>query len=86
MTRPIMAMFDLLGFAALAFTLTFGFFEWQETKAAGSVSATGLIAGLLTFALGAYRAGKCSRRRSRLQSPRRWCWPSAKRSIAFCSA
>ncbi len=45
---------DLLGFAALAFTLTFGFFEWQETKAAGSVSATGLIAGLLTFALGAY--------------------------------
>ncbi len=45
---------SVLGFAALAFAATFGFFEWRETTAAGSVSATGLVAGLLAFALGAY--------------------------------
>jgi len=45
-----------LGLGFLALALTFGFFEWQETKAAGSFSATGLVAGLLAFALGAYAA------------------------------
>lgn len=45
-----------LGLGFLAFALTFGFFEWQETKAADSFSATGLVAGLLVFALGAYAA------------------------------
>ena len=44
----------VLGFAALGFAATFAFFEYREVRAAGSVSATGLVAALLTFALGAY--------------------------------
>lgn len=45
---------SVLGFAALGFTAAFTLFEWQEMRAAGSFSATGTIAGLLSFALGAY--------------------------------
>lgn len=44
----------MLGLGFLAFAPTFAFFEWQQAKSTGSVSATGLVAGLLTFALGAY--------------------------------
>ncbi len=44
----------VLGLAALGFAATFAFFEWREMRGAGSYSATGLIAGLLSFALGAY--------------------------------
>jgi uncharacterized membrane protein (DUF4010 family) len=44
----------LLGFAALGFAGWFGYFEWRETASQGSVSATGFVAGLLGFALGAY--------------------------------
>lgn len=43
-----------LGIGLLAFAATFAFFEWQQAKFLGSVSATGLVAGLMTFALGAY--------------------------------
>lgn len=45
---------NVLGFAALGFAGTFAFFEWRENKIAKSSSATGLVAGLLAFALGAY--------------------------------
>jgi uncharacterized membrane protein (DUF4010 family) len=44
----------VLGFAAAGFAATFAWYDWHETHAAGSVSATGLVAGLLSFALGAY--------------------------------
>src|SRR5262249_41882723 len=44
----------LLGFGALGFAGWFGFFEWREAQSQGSFSATGLVAGLLAFALGAY--------------------------------
>ncbi len=44
----------VLGFAALGFSAGLTLFEWRETRAAGKFSATGLIAGLLAFALGAY--------------------------------
>ncbi len=44
----------VLGLAALGFAGTFAFFEWREMRGAGSYSATGLAAGLLSFALGAY--------------------------------
>jgi uncharacterized membrane protein (DUF4010 family) len=44
----------MLGFAVLAFGITFAFFEWRENKIAKSASATGLVAALLNFALGAY--------------------------------
>ncbi len=44
----------VLGFAALGFTAAFTLFEWQEVRGAGSYSATGMVAGLLSFALGAY--------------------------------
>lgn len=47
---------SVLGFAALGFALPFAFFEWRQMQLEKSVSATGLIAGLLTFALGAYAA------------------------------
>ena len=43
-----------LGLALLAFALPFGYFEWQRASQSGSVSVTGFIAGLATFALGAY--------------------------------
>jgi uncharacterized membrane protein (DUF4010 family) len=44
----------LLGFGALGFAGWFGYFEWRETESQGSFSATGFVAGLLAFALGAY--------------------------------
>ena len=44
----------ILGFAALSFALPFAFFEWQQMRLDNSVSSTGFVAGLLTFALGAY--------------------------------
>ncbi len=44
----------VLGFAAAAFAGTFVLFEWAEMRDAKSHSATGLVAGLLAFALGAY--------------------------------
>ena len=44
----------VLGFAALGFAAVFAWYDWNETHAAGSVSATGLVAALLSFALGAY--------------------------------
>jgi uncharacterized membrane protein (DUF4010 family) len=44
----------LLGICFAAFAGTFGFFEWRKEKQTGGYSATGLIAGLLTFVLGAY--------------------------------
>ena len=43
-----------LGFCFLGFALPFGLFEWRRAAQEGSVSATDLVAGLLTFALGAY--------------------------------
>ncbi len=45
-----------LGLCFLAFALPFSFFEWQAARRAHTISITGLIAGLLTFALGAYAA------------------------------
>ncbi len=45
---------SVLGFAVVAFALPFAYFEWQQMQLEKSVSATGLIGGLLTFALGAY--------------------------------
>jgi uncharacterized membrane protein (DUF4010 family) len=44
----------VLGLAALGFTGAFTLFEWEEMKSEGSFSATGMVAGLLSFALGAY--------------------------------
>ena len=46
----------LLGFGFLGFAATFAFFAYREERALNSVSATGLIAALLAFALGAYAA------------------------------
>lgn len=43
----------IVGIAFLAFTAAFGAFTWLEAKARGSLSATTLIAGMLTFLLGA---------------------------------
>jgi uncharacterized membrane protein (DUF4010 family) len=43
-----------LGLCLLGFALPFGYFEWQRASQADSVSVTGFIAGLATFALGAY--------------------------------
>jgi uncharacterized membrane protein (DUF4010 family) len=43
----------VLGFAALAFAGGFILFEWKEARASDTSSATGMVAGLLTFALGA---------------------------------
>jgi uncharacterized membrane protein (DUF4010 family) len=44
----------ILGFATLAFAAGFGFFAWREEEGTHGHSATGFIAGLLAFALGAY--------------------------------
>src|SRR5476651_2454704 len=44
----------ILGFCFLGFALCFGFFEWRGARIAKSVSATDMVAGLLTFVLGAY--------------------------------
>ncbi|MEJ0028337.1 MAG: DUF4010 domain-containing protein [Rhizomicrobium sp.] len=43
-----------LGFAIVAFAAGLLPFVWREAAAAGSSSATGMIAGLVTFAFGAY--------------------------------
>lgn len=43
-----------LGLAALGFALGFIIFEWRQSIADNNLSATGLVAGLLTFALGAF--------------------------------
>lgn len=43
-----------LGSALLAFAGSLALFEWREAQASNSASATGLIAGLLAFVLGAY--------------------------------
>ena len=45
-----------LGLCFLEFALPFSIFEWRRAEQAGNVSATDLVAGLLTFALGAYAA------------------------------
>lgn len=44
----------LLGMALLAFAGSLALFEWREATASGSASATGMIAGLVAFVLGAY--------------------------------
>jgi uncharacterized membrane protein (DUF4010 family) len=44
----------LLGFAAVGFAGWYGFFQWREARDQKSNSATGFVAGLLAFALGAY--------------------------------
>jgi uncharacterized membrane protein (DUF4010 family) len=43
-----------LGLCLLGFALPFGYFEWQRASRANSVSVTGFVAGMGTFALGAY--------------------------------
>src|SRR4051812_4079580 len=43
-----------LGFCFLAFALPFGFLEWRRLGGTDNFSATNLVAGLLTFVLGAY--------------------------------
>lgn len=43
-----------LGFCFAGFALPFGVYEWRRARQTGSFSATGFVAGLLTFALGAY--------------------------------
>lgn len=43
---------QITGFAFVAFTAAFGAFTWAEARALGSISATTLIAGMLTFLLG----------------------------------
>jgi uncharacterized membrane protein (DUF4010 family) len=44
----------ILGLCFTGFALPFGLFEWRRARRAGSFSATGFIAGILTFMLGAY--------------------------------
>lgn len=43
-----------LGLCFLGFALPFGLFEWWRARRAGIYSVTDLVAGLLTFLLGAY--------------------------------
>jgi uncharacterized membrane protein (DUF4010 family) len=43
-----------LGLCFAGFAIPFGIFEWRRTRAARGFSATGFVAGLMTFALGAY--------------------------------
>jgi uncharacterized membrane protein (DUF4010 family) len=45
---------SVLGLAFLAFALVTSLFHWAEMRVERSVSATGAVAGLLAFALGAY--------------------------------
>src|ERR1019366_3200972 len=47
---------SILGYCFLGFALPFGLFEWRHMQATGNFSATNLVAGLLTFILGAYAA------------------------------
>ncbi len=44
----------VLGFAFASFAATVAVFEYREVRSAGSVSATGMVAALLSFTLGAY--------------------------------
>jgi len=44
----------MLGIAGLGFMAVFAFFEWRDNKASGSYSATGMVAAVLVFTLGAY--------------------------------
>jgi uncharacterized membrane protein (DUF4010 family) len=44
---------QIVGIAFLAFSAVFGAFGWLEAKSKGSLSVTTLIAGMLTFLLGA---------------------------------
>ena len=43
-----------LALSFLGFSLAFTAFSWLEAKAEGNFSVTGVVAGLITFALGAY--------------------------------
>lgn len=43
-----------LGLCMAAFALPFGFFEWRRARETGSWSITDFVAGMMTFALGAY--------------------------------
>ena len=43
-----------LGAAFIAFAASLAMFEWREANVFDSASATGMIAGLITFAIGAY--------------------------------
>ena len=43
-----------LGFAFFAFTLGFSAFAWLEARTERNFSVTGVVAGMLAFALGAY--------------------------------
>jgi uncharacterized membrane protein (DUF4010 family) len=47
---------SVLGFGMLGFTLVFGAFHWRMAQETRNYSATGVVAGVLTFALGAYAA------------------------------
>ena len=44
----------VLGLVFASFAATFAVFEYREVRSAGSVSATGMVAALLSFTLGAY--------------------------------
>lgn len=44
----------ILGYCFVGFALPFGLFEWRHARVTGNRSATDLVAGLLTFLLGAY--------------------------------
>jgi len=44
------------GAALIAFAFSLAVFEWREAQASDSASATGMIAGLVAFVLGAYAA------------------------------
>jgi uncharacterized membrane protein (DUF4010 family) len=43
-----------IGFCFIAFAIPFGILEWRKARTSRNFSATGLVAGLLTLALGAY--------------------------------
>ena len=45
-----------LGLSFLGFALAFGAFAWLEARIEGNFSVTGVVAALITFALGAYAA------------------------------
>jgi uncharacterized membrane protein (DUF4010 family) len=47
----------LLGLAFFGFAIAFALMELRQMRQTGSLSATNLVAGLLTFALGAYGVG-----------------------------
>src|SRR6185312_9234167 len=42
------------GLCLLAFAMPYGFLEWRRIRGTENFSATNLVAGLLTFVLGAY--------------------------------